>query len=185
MQSFEFLMIVVSIIVGLGISQLLAGIVRILRVELKPYWIHELWVFYVFLNLLQYCWSLFDLEARSDWIFIELLGLLTPPVILYLVASLLFPPRSSEPDLSDFYYAHRKPIFGLLAFLLFFYSVQGWMQAEPLRFTDFFRASGLFVFVALAATSQRSVHAGLSVVSLIALVAFISRFSWVLGRFKD
>ena len=130
MQSFEFLMIVVSIIVGLGITQLLAGIVRILRVELKPYWIHELWVFYVFLSLLQYCWSLFDLEARSDWIFVELLGLLTPPVILYLVASLLFPPRSSEPDLSDFYYAHRKPIFGLLAFLLFFYSAQGCTSAK-------------------------------------------------------
>jgi hypothetical protein len=35
MQPFEFLMIIVSIIVGLGITQLLSGVVRILRAELK------------------------------------------------------------------------------------------------------------------------------------------------------
>ena len=185
MQAFEFLMIVVSIIIGLGIAQLLSGVVRILRTELRPYWIHELWVLYVFLNLLQYCWSLFDLESRPDWTFIDLLGLLTPPVLLYLVASLLFPPPGHRSKLESFYYQHRKPVFGLLAGLLFFYSVQGWMQSDALRLSDLLRVSGVLLFIALAATSRRSLHAGLSVVSLIALAAFIGRFSWMLGGFQD
>ena len=190
MQAFEFLMIVVSIIIGLGITQLLSGVVRILRTELKPYWIHELWVVYVFLNLVEYCWSLFDHESRSDWIFIELLALLTPPVLLYLVASLLFPPPGRRSDLASFYYELRKPVFGLLAVLLFFYCVQGWVQSETLRlsdsrFSDSLRLAGVLVFIALATTSHRLLHAGASVVLFVAFVVFVGRFSWVLGGFQD
>lgn len=185
MQAFEFLMIVVSIIIGLGITQLLSGVVRILRTELKPYWIHELWVVYVFLNLVEYCWSLFDLESRSDWVFIDLLALLTPPVLLYLVASLLFPPPGSRSDLASFYYEHRKPVFGLLAALLFFYCVQGWVQSETLRLSDSLRLAGVLVFIALATTSHRPLHAGSSVVLFVAFVVFVGRFSWVLGGFQD
>ncbi len=185
MQPFEFLMIVVSIIVGLGITQLLAGVVRVLRAELKPYWIHELWVLSVFLMLLQYSWSLFDLEAQSDWVFLELLGLLTPPVLLYVVASLLFPTRGDKADLSSFYYAHRKPVFGLLAVLLVFYSVQGWIQAEPLRFTDLFRGLGLAIYAVLIATDRQAIHAVLSIVTLGSLIAFIGSQSYVLGSFEQ
>ena len=178
-------MIVVSIILALGVTQLLAGVVRLLRSELKPYWIHELWVLNVFLMLLQYCWSLFDLEAQSDWVFVELVGLLTPPILLYLVASLLFPARGDETDLTGFYYAHRRPVFGLLALLLVFYSAQGWLQSEPLRFTDLFRALGIATYAALAATGRRSIHAVLTIVTFASLLAFISRFSYVLGSFEQ
>jgi hypothetical protein len=80
MAPFEFVMTLVSIIVALGVAELLVGIARILRSELKPYWIHAIWVFTLLVMQLQYSWSLFDLEARNEWVFIDLVRLLAPPM---------------------------------------------------------------------------------------------------------
>ena len=91
MQPFEFVMVLVSIIVALGVAELLAGVVRILRGELRFYWIHGLWVFNLLILQLQYCWALFDLEARGEWVFVDLVRVLTPPIMLFLASSLLVP----------------------------------------------------------------------------------------------
>jgi hypothetical protein len=99
MAPFEFVMTLVSIIVALGVAELLVGIARILRSELKPYWIHAIWVFTLLVMQLQYSWSLFDLEARNEWVFIDLVRLLAPPITLFLASSLLFPSRTERIDL--------------------------------------------------------------------------------------
>ena len=99
MQPFEFVMILVSLIVGLGITQILAGLVRLMRGELEGYWIHSVWILNVSLLLLSYSWSQFAAESKTDWIFLELVKKMTPPILLYLVASLLFPAREEDPNL--------------------------------------------------------------------------------------
>ena len=44
MQLFEFLMVLVSIIVGLGVAELLTGLARLLRARksVRFYWVHAL-----------------------------------------------------------------------------------------------------------------------------------------------
>ena len=95
MQPFEFVVILVSIIVGLGITQILAGVVRLMRGELEGYWIHSVWILNVSLLLLGYARSQFAAESKTDWIFLNLVGRMTPHILLYLVASLLFPAREA------------------------------------------------------------------------------------------
>ena len=65
MQPFEFVMILISIILALGVKELLAGVSRILRGELRVYWVHAIWIGTLFVMQLQYSWTLFDLEARE------------------------------------------------------------------------------------------------------------------------
>ncbi len=171
-------MIVVSIIIGLGVAELLSGVARILRGELRPYWLHGVWIVNVLLLLVQYCWSLFDLASRDQWVFADLAGLLAPPVILYLVGSLLFPGNDNQPDLEEFYYSKRRPLFALLSFLAVYYEVQN----LSLNAADVLQLSGVAILVTLAITPHPRVHAVLSVLYTLGLLVFIATFSFRLGQ---
>ena len=177
MQPFEFILILVSIISGLGIAALLGGVARILRGELTPYWVHHLWVLSVLLLLIEHMWSLFYLEARTQWTLVDLADLLIPPMLLFLISSLLFPATNEERDLSRFYYAKRRPVFGLLATLFLYYS----LSRPPLSAEDFFQLPAIAVFIALFFMGQRRVHSILSLLHLMGNVAFMFLFSFTLG----
>ena len=178
MNPFEFVMVLVSIIIALGVAELLAGIARILRGELKLYWIHAIWVFTLLVMQLQYCWSLFDLEAKSEWVFLDLVRLLTPPITLFLASSLLFPSRTERIDLEEYYFAKRKPIFGLVSGVMFYYGI--WSFSVSLL--SAFQFAVFAMTMMLFATERPSVHAVLTVVCVVANILFVASFSYTLGN---
>ena len=106
MALFEFVMVLVSIIVGLGIATLLTGVADILRAgrAVKPYWLHSLTVVMVFLAHAQVWWESWDLNAAPQWSFGGLLMMLGPPICLFLISHLLFPETLTDVDLSEYYY---------------------------------------------------------------------------------
>jgi hypothetical protein len=75
MSLFEFLMVLVSIIVGLGIAEILTGVARLIRCResARPYWVHSLLVVSIFFALLQQWWELWELREVPEWTFIALL----------------------------------------------------------------------------------------------------------------
>lgn len=115
MSLFEFLMILLSIIIGLGLSELLTGFARILRHgrlgELTlPYWALSLTLLLV---LLQVFWESWSLNTRESWTFPAVLLMLSAPILLYLVTHLVFPEEESG-SLADYYYGKSRLIYGLL-----------------------------------------------------------------------
>jgi hypothetical protein len=178
MNPFEFVMVLVSMTIALGVAELLVGIARILRGELKPYWIHAIWVFTLLVMQLQYCWSLFDLEAKDEWVFIDLVRLLTPPVTLFLASSLLFPSRMERIDLEEYYFAKRKPIFGLISGVMLYYVILS-LSVSLLSALQF---AGVAMTAMLFATERRPIHAVLTVVYAIANLLFVASFSYTLGN---
>jgi hypothetical protein len=178
MNPFEFVMILVTIIVALGVAELLVGIARILRGELKLYWIHAIWIFTLFVMQLQYCWTLFDLEAKSEWVFIDLVRLLAPPITLFLASSLLFPSRGERIDLEEYYFAKRKPIFGLLFCVLFYYGI----LSLSLSLLSAFQFACVAMTAMLFTTDRPSVHAVLTLACAVATVLFVASFSYTLGN---
>ena len=178
MQPFEFVMIVVSIIVALGVAELLVGVARILRGELSPYWIHAIWVVNLLVLQLQYCWSLFDHEARSEWVFVDLVMLLTPPIILFLVSSLLFPGRDDRGELAEFYYSKRKPVFGLLAGLMLYYGILNFSMSA----VSATQISGIAVMAVLFFTPHPLTHALLTLAYTAGTLFFVASFSYKLGE---
>jgi hypothetical protein len=177
MAPFEFVMTLVSIIVALGVAELLVGIARILRSELKFYWIHAIWVFTLLVMQLQYSWSLFDLEARNEWVFIDLVRLLAPPITLFLASSLLFPSRTERIDLEEYYFAKRKPIFGLLFCVMLYYAL---LSLSP-SFLTAVQFAGVAMATMLFATDRARVHAALTLAYAAATVFFVASFSYTLG----
>ncbi|MGI9628824.1 MAG: hypothetical protein ACR2QM_18460, partial [Longimicrobiales bacterium] len=112
MELFEFVMVLVSIIVGLGIAALLTGLANMLRARrtlgtrhaLRTYWVHSLVIPMVFLALAQVWWESWGLSAVPEWSFLGLLMMLSSPICLFLISHLLFPESLTDVDLSEYYY---------------------------------------------------------------------------------
>ena len=178
MQAFEFVMVLISIILALGVKELLTGVSRILRGELKPYWAHSIWVATLFVLQLQYSWTLFDLEARETWVFLDLIRLLTPPVILFLVSSLLFPVRDQDTDLAAYYFAIHKPVFALLAGLMGYYT----LLSLSLSTLTAIQAASTAILFSLFLTAKEKVHALVTPVYAVATLVFVASYSYTLGE---
>ena len=110
MQLFEFLMVLVSIIVGLGIATLLTGIASLIRVRgsIRPYWVHTVLIALVLLAHAQVWWESWGLSWASEWSFLGLLMMLGTPVCLFLISQLLFPESPSGVDLAEYYFQNSR-----------------------------------------------------------------------------
>ncbi len=119
MQLFEFLMVLMSIIVGLGMAALLTGVANLLRArrETSYYWVHAMGVATVFLALTQVWWESWSLRTAPEWTYVGLLLMLASPTCLFLMAHLLFPEDRGAAEATDFeaYYFDVARVVFLLA----------------------------------------------------------------------
>ena len=115
MSLFEFLMILLSIIIGLGISELLTGFASILRTGRTSQLIIAHWALFLtlFLVLLQVFWESWSLKIFTKWTFPAMVMMLLTPVLLHLVAHMIFP-ESTDVDLSEYYFSKSRMIYILL-----------------------------------------------------------------------
>ena len=62
-SQFEYVAVLVSIIVGLALTQILRGVGRMVTTKDGPrgYWVHLVWTLYLFLLIVMLCWSDFRL----------------------------------------------------------------------------------------------------------------------------
>ncbi|NIP81022.1 MAG: hypothetical protein GWM90_18120, partial [Gemmatimonadetes bacterium] len=116
MELFEFLMILVSIIIGLGVTEVLSGAARLLRARdgVRPYWIHVLLQVGVFLALIQNWWESWDLRLLPELSYVQACVLLLGPIILFLMAHLLYPDPVPGADLRAYYYRQSPILWGLV-----------------------------------------------------------------------
>jgi hypothetical protein len=121
MDAFEYLAVLISIILGLGIAQLLGGFGRWVehRDAFRPFAPALIWAGILLLIHIQTWWSMFGLRFVTQWTFVRFAVVLLRPIVLYLLAVLVLPSQSTTTtDLRANYFAQRRWFFGLLAFLL-------------------------------------------------------------------
>jgi hypothetical protein len=170
---FEFILVVVAIILSLAIAELLGGVVRALRGELEPGRLHSLWVLWVFLIQIQFVWSLWLMPPREAWLFHEFAVLLGYPIVTYVAAALLFPAPENAKDLESHFFDRRRPFFATLIVL----QVVAFLLAAVLFGTVRLpmRAALVMGFLVLATTRHRVVHWVLGVGFLLQVLVFIVR----------
>ena len=162
MGLFEFLMILVSVIIGLAISEILSGVASLLRAResVRTYWIHILFQLGVFLALVQQwweSWSLVDVQTIS---LSEIVLFISQPVVLYLIAHLLYPRPVAGADLDQYYYEQAPVLWSLVVFgTIIGTFVLPLFRNEPLFLAS--NLSGIPMIVAgltLAISRNRTVH---------------------------
>ena len=117
METFEYVAVLTSIIIGLGMAQLLMGVTRLIQHpdQAKPYWVHLCWVFYMFLFSVFWWWWEFRLGAIELWTFGIYLFVILYAFLVFLLCALLFPSNLSGYDgFKDYFYAKRAWFFGVL-----------------------------------------------------------------------
>jgi hypothetical protein len=118
MDSFSYLSVLLSVIIGLAVTQVLQGMraLMLARESARLYAPSLIWAALVLLIAVQMWWSSFGLREHQDWTF-GLYGLiLLQTALFYLAAGLVLPDLSPERiDLEADYYRNRRWFFGLLA----------------------------------------------------------------------
>jgi hypothetical protein len=114
-SAFEYITVLISIILGLGITQILTGIADLIHQSkrVKIYWPHALWVIVVLILHVQDWWTTFDLRSFGSWSLPLFLFIMVYPVVLFVLARLLFPFGLQEGviDLKEFYFENYRKIF--------------------------------------------------------------------------
>lgn len=167
MDRFSFVMVLLSIIVGLGVTELLTNVARQVksRSRIKFYWLHSFLVALVFIALLQQWWESWDQRFVEEWSFPTLLLMLGGPIGLYIISHLLFPQDIDETDFEEFYYEGSRITYLIGAATVVLATVY-----RPLSFGDGLidsdNAASIIIFVLfliLAATHRKLVHQTLAV----------------------
>lgn len=178
MHPFEFVTVLVSIIVGLGIAVLLEGLARVFRGELEGYWVQLVWSLAAFLLLVQNFWSLFVAADRTNWTLFNLSNLLVAPMLIFLFAAILFPAAGSVRRLRSHYYDRRRSLFSVLSILFLYYNLEN----PGFTFADLSQFVPLIIAVTLLFTDRPRVHEILAVVFTVGAAISIGIFSFRLGE---
>lgn len=178
-------MILLSLIVGLGVAEILSGIAKFLKrnVDREIPWTHGAATLAVFVALLQTFWESWGLRTLDTWTFPAMLLMLGSPVCLYLMAYVLFPEQDEHAKLDDYYFARARliwPLAGLTVIIgtLFRPAAFG----DPLWVID--NASGipvLLVCVVLTITRNRTAHRILVPIVLASVLLDTLTFSHSIG----
>ncbi|HJR11061.1 MAG TPA: hypothetical protein VJ823_06570 [Rhodanobacteraceae bacterium] len=124
MDAFSYLSVLISIILGLAVTQVLQGFrgLMLARSRVRAYWPALVWAVLVLVICVQVWWAMFGLSQRpaARWTFLDFSLVLLQTVPLYLMAGLVLPDVDVERglDLHDHYYAHHRWFFSLLVLLL-------------------------------------------------------------------
>ena len=120
-SAFEYVSVFISIILGLGVTQILTGIADLVHQNdrVKIYWPHLIWILLALVMHVQEWWVTFELRDYSPWRLPIFLFVLLYPVVLFILARLLFPFGFSEGtiDLKKFYFENYRRIFLFVAIL--------------------------------------------------------------------
>ncbi|HEX8693187.1 MAG TPA: hypothetical protein VF746_12245 [Longimicrobium sp.] len=122
MERYEHLLALVSIIVGLGLTDLLGSLHRLIRARrrVRWHWLPLLWAAGVLLLTLQYWWVFFRTGRAPVWgNFFAFVIHLCGPILLFLVGAAALPDEVDDgTDLLEQYFAQRHYFFALLALYL-------------------------------------------------------------------
>lgn len=173
MEMFNYVMVLASVIIGLGIAHLLMGIAGILQHpgREKVYWVHLAWVAVTFLRAIFWWWFEFSLSKTHEWTFVLYVFVLAYAVLIYLWCALLFPRDLAGYDgFKGYFYSRRGWFFGL------FLAGQAIDVADTLlKGLDHFRSLGPSYLVGIVT---------LSVLALIAMKTRNERFHGTFAVFS-
>lgn len=117
MDAFSYLSVLTSIILGLGIQQVLQGYRALIlsRRRVTFYAPPLIWSVLLLTMIAQHWWASFHLAQRTDWSFASFATVLVMTGLIYMMAAVVLPdiPPDEPIDLKDHYYRERPAFFGL------------------------------------------------------------------------
>jgi hypothetical protein len=178
--TFEYLTVLISIILGLGITQLLGGLGRLLqdRARVRMYWPAVVWVCVLLLLHVQTWWAMFGLRSLESWTFLAFLLVLLQPVVLFMLAALVLPDgrAESDRDLRANYYAQSRWFFALGVTLLVVSLTRDLVLSGhlPGTFNTGVHVLLLVLWSLAAITRHELYHRGVAAATALVMIAYVA-----------
>jgi hypothetical protein len=131
MSTFEYVSVLSSVVVGLAVVHLLQGLGNLIQHpgRNKIYWVHLVWVFFVFFAAIFWWWFEFALASVEIWDLKLYLFVLAYAVVIYLMSALLFPgDLEGYAGFEDYFYRRRGWIFGCIAMYFLVDFADTWLK---------------------------------------------------------
>jgi hypothetical protein len=123
---FEYVSILVSIILGLGITQILSAFSDLLYSykKVRFYWPHTLWIVFILFLHIQDWFITYQLKDKPVWHLPELVFILLYPVSLFCVAKMLLPTNEREErNNMKLFYKSQYPLLFIIVGISIFISI--------------------------------------------------------------
>jgi hypothetical protein len=180
MDAFSYLSVLLSIIIGLAITQVLQGYRGLLlarhRTTLSAAVL--IWSGLILLFATQAWWASFGLQDRAHWDFFGFAIILLQMIMLYMISAVVFPEFRPDDriDLAEHFDRHRGIFFGLLIGMLAVSVSKDVILAHRLPTPLNLAFHAMFMTAAVIGIVARSarVQLWLAVFALGAFVAYIS-----------
>ena len=180
MGTFDYLSVLLSIMVGLGFSRMLASLGELVlqRDRVRFYWVALLTAGIVFLAHVEFWWSAFGFRDIPEWNFFSFLLLLLVSIALYLLSVLVLPDPSGEDalDLRDYFFRNHRWFYSTATlYLLLDVSFDLFVGRESLlQPVRFFQVGFAVMLVTAAITRNERFH---QVVAVLAFALFLTQIA--------
>ena len=180
MNSFEYVVVMLTLILGLGIAQILNGISDMVAHynKIKFRYAHTIYIFVIFLVYIQHWWYAYQYSHEVEiWTLPITISLLGFPILLFLQSRFLFPTgsRSQETDMVAYFEDNWKWLYSLFILSIFtsiihniFISSFTWQEQLPLMIY-----MSLFLVFIIGNVKNRMAHNVFMTVQLIFWLVFV------------
>ena len=180
MDAFSYLSVLLSIILGLAITQVLQGVRGLLlaRRRVRLYAPAVIWSGLVLVFATQSWWASFGLARHHDWTFPAFGTVLIQTTLLYMLAALVLPDVAPDApiDLRAHYFREARPFFLILIALLASSVLKDVVIDGHLPVPVNLAFHALFASLAgIAATTRRArIHEALAIISAVMIAGYIA-----------
>jgi hypothetical protein len=181
---FEYLSVFVSIIIGLGVTNVLIGLARILGgKDDRTSVAHTCWIYLVLLFLSFFWWFSFDWRLQETWTFGLFLWVVAYSMLTFLLAALVIPrERPPEGDWGEDFFRRRRTFFSVWA-LIYVVDTADALLKGPENYAQLgiaflvSQSVGFSLAMVLSRTNRRTLFTALSMVWVVYLTVTILRFA--------
>lgn len=117
MGVFEYIGVLVSVIMGLGITHLATGASKLIqhRNEVRLYLPHMLWTVNILIFILLIWWGMFSWSNHTTWFAHQYLFIALYAIVTFFIASMLYPwDMAKDVDVREHFSMNRTWFFGAL-----------------------------------------------------------------------
>lgn len=175
MTPFEYVIVLISVILGLGITTILTGVAELIK-NTQParlYAPYIIWIGIIFVLHFQDWWLSYQLMSVKEWSLQFFLLIVLYPINLYILAHLLFPSSLSKDFDSKVFFLEHYPRFFIGAIILVVLSVIQNIFISDLNVLTQIPHTLVFLvllFMLLAGNKSSGVHTAVSVFLLIVMI---------------
>ncbi len=192
MDPFEYVVVLTSLILGLGIAQILTSLADILShlKNIKLSLPHSILTGTVFLLHIQEWWINYEYSKQIElWTLPIILSILTYPILLFLLARMLFPTgiRGHETNLEHYYFDQWPWFFGIsLGTLIISIWQNSFLQGLPLMESwPQFLFGILYLGLLIFKVNTRWIHIAVQLLAFVGLVVYMITDDRTLNEFMN